>query len=41
MALKFSIIALAWALAILDVLAPEQYVFKNPFGEKVEVKLPW
>lgn len=42
MALKLSIIAIAWALAILDVLAPEQYVFKNPlpWGTE-EVRLPW
>jgi hypothetical protein len=42
MALKLSIIAIAWALAILDVLAPEPYVFKNPlpWGTE-EVRLLW
>lgn len=42
MALKLSIIAIAWALAILDALAPEQYVFKNPFPVGTEeIRLPW
>jgi len=42
MALKLSIIAIAWALAILDVLAPEQFTYKNPlpFGPE-EVSAPW
>ena len=41
MALKLSIIAIAWALAISDVLAPGQFTFKPPFEVKEEEAAPW